>query len=233
MVLVDSFAIQFFPDFIYPLRMIGWTHWDKHLSEFKGKPVHILEVGVYTGAAMEKFAECFLDLDPNAHYYGVDTWEGSPEYTDIDFKEIEKAAMDIKKKSPSKSRIHIMKKSSAVALPMLLSKGITFDIIFIDASHVAKDVLFDGVLCMNMLKENGVLIFDDYLWTKLKPAIFTPKPAIDSIMKIYEPEIEVLYSGYQVILKKVSPKILPTKSVEKTRKNSRTKSTVLDKMQSD
>ena len=124
-----------------------------------------------------------------------------------------------------------MKKSSAVALPLLLSKGITFDIIFIDASHVAKDVLFDGVLCMNMLKENGVLIFDDYLWTKLKPAIFTPKPAIDSIMKIYEPEIEVLYSGYQVILKKVAPKILPTKSVEKTRKKTRAKT--VDKMKSE
>ena len=198
--------------------MIGWTHWDKHLSEFKGMPVNILEVGVYKGAAMEKFAENFLDSNPNAHYYGVDTWEGSPEYTDVDFKDIEKAAMDIKKKSPSKSRIHILKKSSVVALPMLLSKGITFDIIFIDASHVAKDVLFDGVLCMNMLNTNGVLIFDDYLWAKLKPTIFTPKPAIDSIMKIYEPEIEVLYSGYQVILKKVPPTIVPTKSGKKTKR---------------
>lgn len=198
--------------------MFEWKQWDNHLSKFKGKSVHILEIGVYTGVAMEKFVQLFLDSDPDSHYYGVDTWEGSPEYTDVDFKEVEKIALEKKRNSPSKARIHIMKQSSEVALPLLLSKGIMFDIIFIDASHVAKDVLFDGVCCMKMLNENGVLIFDDYLWEKLQPAIFTPKPAIDSILKIYKDVIEVLYSGYQVIIEKVPAKILPKLSVGKTRK---------------
>jgi predicted O-methyltransferase YrrM len=202
--------------------MFGWTQWDIHLAKFKNKQVNILEIGVYKGDAMQKFAQVFLDSEPESHYYGIDTWEGSPEYVDVDFKEIEKKTLEKKKNSPSKARIHLIKKESIVALPKLLSKGIKFDIIYIDASHVAKDVLFDGVLSINMLKENGVLIFDDYLWKKLEPSLFTPRPAIDAILEIYKDVINVLYSGYQVIIEKVPPKQLPKRTIEKGKKGGKT-----------
>jgi hypothetical protein len=137
--------------------MFGWKQWDIHLAKFKKKQINILEIGVYKGDALEKFAQVFLDSEPNSHYYGIDTWEGSPEYVGIDFKEIEKKTLEKKANSPSKARIHLIKQESTLALPMLLSKGLEFDIIFIDASHVAKDVLYDSVLCMRLLKEKGVI----------------------------------------------------------------------------
>jgi hypothetical protein len=193
--------------------MFGWKQWDIHLAKFKGKQINILEVGVYKGDAMQKFAQVFLDSEPSSHYYGIDTWEGSPEYVGIDFKEIEKKTLEKKANSPSKARIHLIKQESTLALPMLLSKGIEFDIIFIDASHVAKDVLYDSVICMRLLKEKGVLIFDDYLWEKLEPGLFTPKPAIDSILEIYKDVIDILYVGYQVIIQKVLPKFNAKKTV--------------------
>jgi len=193
--------------------MFGWKQWDIHLAKFKKKQINILEIGVYKGDAMEKFAQVFLDSEPNSHYYGIDTWEGSPEYVGIDFKEIERKTLEKKARSPSKNRIHLIKQESTLALPFLLSKGIEFDIIFIDASHIAKDVLYDSVLCMRLLKENGVLIFDDYLWEKLEPALFTPRPAIDSILEMYKDIIDILYVGYQVIIQKVPPKFSARKSV--------------------
>jgi predicted O-methyltransferase YrrM len=193
--------------------MFGWTQWDKHLAKFKGKQVNILEIGVYKGDAMLKFAQVFLDNEPNSQYYGVDTWEGSPEYVGVDFKEIERKTIEKKNSSPSKSRINLIKKESTLALPMLVANNIEFDIIYIDASHVAKDVLYDSVVCMHLLREKGVLIFDDYLWEKLEPALFTPKPAIDSILEIYKDIIDILYIGYQVIIQKVPPKFKAKKSV--------------------
>jgi hypothetical protein len=193
--------------------MFGWKLWDIHLAKFKKKQINILEIGVYKGDALEKFAQVFLDSEPNSHYYGIDTWEGSPEYVGIDFKEIEKKTLEKKANSPSKARIHLIKQESTLALPMLLSKGLEFDIIFIDASHVAKDVLYDSVLCMRLLKEKGVIIFDDYLWEKLEPALFTPKPAIDSVLEIYKDVIDILYVGYQVIIQKVPPKFSARKTV--------------------
>jgi len=190
-------------------KTFGWTEWDKHLLHLRGKPVRILEIGVYKGEAMEKFAQVFLESNSEAEYYGIDTWEGSPEYIEIDFKEIEKAALDRKEASPRKNNIHFIKKESVIALPELIIKKIIFDIIYIDASHVAKDVLYDSTLSMKLLNINGIVIFDDYLWQKLEPVIFTPKPAIDSILNIFKDELNVLYMGYQVIAKKVNLKFLP------------------------
>ena len=82
--------------------MFGWTQWDIHLAKFKNKQVNILEIGVYKGDAMQKFAQVFLDSEPESHYYGIDTWEGSPEYVDVDFKEIEKKLL-------KRKRIHLLK----------------------------------------------------------------------------------------------------------------------------
>ena len=196
-------------------KQFGWKEWDTHLLHFIGKPIKILEIGVFKGQAMEKFAEIFLESNNDAEYYGIDTWEGSPEYVEIDFKEIEKSANDKKNNSTRKNNIHFIKKESVIALPELIIKNITFDIIFVDASHTAKDVLYDGVTCMKLLNINGIIIFDDYLWQKLEPIIFTPKPAIDSILNIFKDELDVLYVGYQVIAKRVNVKFLP-KQTDKT-----------------
>jgi predicted O-methyltransferase YrrM len=190
-------------------KKFGWKEWDNHLLHFIGKPVKILEIGVFKGEAMEKFAQVFLESNKDAEYYGIDTWEGSPEYVEINFKEIEKSALARKNASPRKNNINFIKKESVIALPELIIKNIKFDIIFIDASHTAKDVLYDSILAFKLLNVNGLAIFDDYLWQKLEPNIFTPKPAIDAMLNIFKDEIDVLYMGYQVIIKKVNFKFLP------------------------
>jgi len=189
--------------------MFGWKQWDKHLLHFKSKDIDILEIGVFKGYAMEKFAKVFLETNKNAEYYGIDTWEDKPMYNDVNFKEIEKIAKEKRDKSPVKDRIHFIHKEARIALPELLLKEKMFDIIFIDSSHTAKNVLFNATISLKLLKKNGVLIFDDYLWSRLEPNIFTPKPAIDSILNLYADEIKVLYIGYQVIIKKTDFNFVP------------------------
>jgi hypothetical protein len=76
----------------------------------------------------------------------------------------------------------------------------TYDIIYIDGSHIASDILTDAVLCHSLLKQYGLLIFDDYLWTGTSKK--TPKMAIDSFIDIYEEYYEILWSDYQLICKK-------------------------------
>ena len=45
----------------------------------------------------------------------------------------------------------------------LINKGVLADLIYIDGSHLAKDVLSDAILSWKLLKPSGVMIFDDYL----------------------------------------------------------------------
>jgi predicted O-methyltransferase YrrM len=95
-------------------------------------------------------------------------------------------------------------------LPVLLSdivqkKREKYDFIYIDGSHFARDVLFDAVLGFEMLKDNGLLVFDDYKW-KVHPDVIAgrPKTAIDSFLACYSHHVKVLHQKYQVHLQKLS-----------------------------
>jgi len=84
-----------------------------------------------------------------------------------------------------------------------------FDLIYVDGSHQASDVLADAVLSFHLLKNNGVIIFDDYLWYEnfsygIDP-IRSPKIAIDAFTNIYCRKLRIM-SGpkiYQIYAKKI------------------------------
>jgi predicted O-methyltransferase YrrM len=77
------------------------------------------------------------------------------------------------------------------------------DIVFVDGSHEASDVLQDIVLSWRLLKPRGIIIMDDYEWGLDRPLIERPKPAIDAFLKCYEGQYEVLQKEYQVIVRKL------------------------------
>ncbi|CAG8741307.1 12921_t:CDS:1, partial [Dentiscutata heterogama] len=80
---------------------------------------------------------------------------------------------------------------------------IKFDFIYIDGSHVASNVLADAILAWNLLKDGGIMIFDDYEWDRYKEEYNNPKIAIDAFIKCYNPQIEIIHKGYQITIKKI------------------------------
>jgi hypothetical protein len=179
----------------------GWKHWDKYLSKFVGKKINCLELGSYKGDATS-WMLTNLCTNPLSKVYSVDAWEGSPEYINVEFSEIEKIFDENVKKTGRSNQNVKMKMYTDKALIILKEDNIYFDFIFIDASHEAKDVLKDAILSWDILNENGILIFDDYKWDKLNKDYFCPGIAIDSFVHIYSPQIIVLYKGYQYIIEK-------------------------------
>lgn len=178
----------------------GWKHWDTYLSKYVNKKVNILEIGCYQGEATSWFLNN-LCKNVNSRVYAVDTWGGSAEYlninllhfANINFSQIEK---DFDKKileTRREKQVIKMKMTSYEALLQLNDKKIKFDIIFIDASHEAKDVLTDAVLSWEILKNHGTLIFDDYEWGILNKTYYRPKIAIDSFINIFINNIEILH----------------------------------------
>lgn len=59
-------------------------------------------------------------------------------------------------------KITILKGFSDDILPTLEKES--FDIIYIDGDHTAEAAFKDGVNSFPLLKKDGILIFDDYLW---------------------------------------------------------------------
>jgi len=78
-----------------------------------------------------------------------------------------------------------------------------YDFIYIDGSHVAKDVLTDACMAWQILKPQGIMVFDDYLWGIPRDVLHRPKPAIDAFTTIFAEEAGIISIGYQVAVKKM------------------------------
>lgn len=169
--------------------------WEEFLAEFKGKPITAIELGAYEGRASIWLLENIL-THPKARLMCVDTWEGSAEHQEVDMKAVKKRF----KQNVKGRKVSIWEQTTTGFLS--LHHGHTeADLIYIDASHKASDVLSDAVLSDKLLKPGGILIFDDYLWGD--GSINTPKPAIDAFLMCYAGQYAILHKQYQVILKKL------------------------------
>ena len=67
----------------------------------------------------------------------------------------------------------------------------------------SSNTIIDSVQAHLLLNPGGTLIFDDYLWRGLLKIPETPKSAIDAFLDCFSKEYEVLYIGYQVIIRKL------------------------------
>jgi predicted O-methyltransferase YrrM len=132
-----------------------------------------------------------------------------------DMSAVEKRFINNTKASLSKVNhnveLFIHKGFSVLALSKLIAEGKLgyFDFIYVDGSHQAPEVLCDAILSFQLLKTNGVIAFDDYLWQEQLPygtdPIRCPKPAIDSFTNIYCRKIRVISAPlYQLYVQKIS-----------------------------
>lgn len=184
----------------YDFSVDWFTHnipvWQSALGEFRGKSgVQYLEIGAYEGGSAVWMLENILTA-PTAHLTAIDVFDGP-------YKE--KYLANIARTGAAEKVTTITNFSQLALRELPLD---TYDIIYIDGSHAKEDVLEDAVLCWRLLKEGGVLIFDDYRWagcyvegTSDKPTDF-PKTAIDAFVQCFGGHLEVIHNSYQILLRK-------------------------------
>ena len=78
-----------------------------------------------------------------------------------------------------------------------------FDAVYIDGGHASPAVSQDAVLALLVIKPNGLIIFDDYLWDGGATELDRPKLAIDSFLNLYEGKLELLHQKHQVVVRKL------------------------------
>ena len=78
----------------------------------------------------------------------------------------------------------------------------TYDFIYIDGSHQAPDVLTDACMAWPLLKQGGLMVFDDYMWGNPRDALHRPKIAIDAFTNIFGETAEIIHVGYQLVVRK-------------------------------
>ena len=197
-------------------RDTAQNFWDKLVPQLK--PTKILEIGSYEGASA-----CYL-IDKVAstvelELHCVDTWAGGVEHGSggeyaVDMRAVEErfhrniGLAQARAGKPVALRIH--KSRSDVALSTLIAQGFGnhFDLIYIDGSHQAPDVLSDAILAFRLVRKGGVVAFDDYLWFEGLPTdrdpLRTPKPAVDAFVNIYIRRLNIIYGpSYQFYVQKI------------------------------
>ena len=132
----------------------------------------------------------------------MDTWAGStegyqynaaPESPDIEVRFDGNLA-------PCVARLTKRKGSSLHVLPQLLDEQQEFDVIYVDGSHFADDVLTDAITAWRLLKQGGVLIFDDILAPFYLRARANSAWAINLFLKYHEGEYNIFYAYVQQII---------------------------------
>jgi len=175
--------------------------WVELLSPLKAlaRPVDVLEVGSWEGRS----TLFLLGYLPEGRLTAVDTWEGGAEHQSLaDLHALERRFDH--NVSAFRSRLVKRKGRSSIVLAELASNAAeSFDFIFIDGSHFADDVMLDAVLAWQLLRKDGVLVFDDYLW-RIEQYGWKKNPAnaINLFLELVEGDFTLIHVGHQLAIRK-------------------------------
>lgn len=175
------------------------------------------EIGTFEGASACFLVQQVASARP-MELHCVDTWQGGLEHqpesdTAVDMEQVEarfRSNVGIAMRSARHPvQAHVHKARSDLALPRLLCNlgGGYFDMVYVDGSHQAADVLWDSVLGFKLLRVGGIMIFDDCLWPGHPDhnVFMAPKIAIDAFTTVHASKVRILsVPPYQIYLQKTA-----------------------------
>jgi predicted O-methyltransferase YrrM len=112
-----------------------------------------LEVGLAYGASALTFLATLKEASPDDfHHSAIDpfqrkAWRGS--------------SLKVIADEGFSDRFTFYEGYSSLVLPDLIRKGASFDLIYVDGSHLFEDVFLDFYFSAKLLKDGGLLLFDD------------------------------------------------------------------------
>jgi hypothetical protein len=174
--------------------------WRSVLVELDDRPARILEIGSFEG-----LSTCFfLWRLPGARVTCVDTFAGGVEDAGMTRKDLEDA-FDANVTLVDASRVRKLVGDSKRRLLDLSDGGEEFELVYVDGSHLALDVLVDAAHAWGLLAPNGTIVFDDYRWRELgDDVLLRPGKAIDVFRELVEGKYELVYADDQVALRRIT-----------------------------
>lgn len=174
--------------------------WDNLIPQIA--PKKALEIGTWEGASA-----CYLMAHGVKEMVCIDTWEGGAEHVGVNMVQVEGRCRSNLAEAERlyDAKAIIRKERSTIELSHAISLGqkSSFDLVYIDGSHRAADVLTDACMAFELVKTGGYMIFDDYFWALDGNPLNAPKVAIDAFVNIFGPRLRVCVVGAQLVAQKM------------------------------
>jgi predicted O-methyltransferase YrrM len=185
------------------------AQWQQDLGHFAGRPdMSFLEVGSYEGMSACWLLQNIL-TDESSCLTCIDVFEQEKDQGVYDTTVPDSYSMSPEdrfdyniRQTGAQHRVEKLKGRSGVLLRTLQLSS--YDFIYIDGSHIARDVLEDAVLAWPLLKVRGLFTFDDYLWNDVPDPLLCPQIGIDAFLKVYERSYRLVRMAYQITLEKLT-----------------------------
>lgn len=177
--------------------------------------LHILEIGSFEGKSTIWFLENILK-NKNSTITCVDPWLNySQDHDSLNSYFRENNEWDLTERKTKEIFLHNIIEStnsdkvivrqgfSNKILPSLILENKLYDIILIDGNHTAPYVMIDSIMSWELLKIDGIMIFDDYAWGLHKPTTLRPKESVDYFILSFSDYIKELYCNDRRIITKI------------------------------
>ncbi|KAG9241336.1 SAM-dependent methyltransferase [Calycina marina] len=174
-------------------------------------PLRILELGSFEGASTTWILDNLAN-HPSTSMTAIDTFAGGMEHDNAEVESLQSRFLTNVGKCSNVGKLRVMKNRTEDGLIDLRKEGAKFDFIYIDASHVAIDVLHDAVLSWQMLELGGRLVFDDWTWKGYNEDVLNPRMAIMAFLQCAAAEAEVVETESQIWITRVKSRIVATKN---------------------
>ena len=105
--------------------------------------------------------------------------------------------LNVREATKKNQIVSIMQMTSYQALAELIGRKQTYDFIYVDGVHSPLGVLTDASMSWGLLKQGGVMLFDDYQYP-LEPT----KVGIDAFLNSFD-GYELIIDNYQLAVRKL------------------------------
>jgi len=158
-----------------------------------------LEIGSFEGRST-----CWLlqnGLDTDGEFTCIDPFSGGVEHGGIDFKAVEERfRANTQEARRGTQFIDLIKSTSYDALSWLIQDTTStpcYDFIYVDGSHAPDVALTDACMAWGLLRQGGVMLFDDYKYPH-EPT----KVGIDAFLSGFEGKYDIILNNYQLAVQK-------------------------------
>jgi predicted O-methyltransferase YrrM len=159
----------------------------------------LLEIGSFEGLSTCWFARLLAGTRPAIT--AIDLFADDPDYHAGGAERYEQRFDRNAAKFLGGVALRKIKQDSAGALSALVAENARFDLVYVDGSHAALDVIVDAALGWRLLDAGGVMVFDDYFW--VDPRV--PQRVLDganAFLDLVAGQYRVLGAHYQAVIQK-------------------------------